>query len=131
MLKKTKTRESVIELLSHSSTPMSAGEIFEALGEKGITLSSIYRTLEAFTNEKYVVKDSTPNGTAIYTLLKENHCHYLECTNCHKKIELNYCPYYKVNKQIKSQYDFTVNSHNVVIFGLCSDCAKKDNMHNN
>ena len=124
MLKNTKTRKLVMETLSSSSTPMTASELFECLQDKSITLSSIYRTLEIFCKEKLIIKDTDNKGVAIYTILEE-HCHYLECNNCHKKIKLDYCPYHKINNKINKEYNFTVDEHNVVIYGTCENCMKK------
>lgn len=124
MLKKTKTREYVLKVLEDATSPISANDIFLKLQKNNITLSSIYRTLNTFYNEKMVIKDNI-NGLALYTLLKDEHFHYLECKFCHKKIKLDYCPYHKANNQIKKQLNFKVDEHNVVLLGTCSDCLKK------
>ena len=123
-MKKTRTRESIIKLLKSVNTPMSASDIFNSLKDKDITLSSIYRTLDTFYKENMLIKDLDHNGTAIYTLHKDTHEHYLECKECHKKIKLDFCPYHKINSTIKKEYDFLVDEKNLVIYGLCKDCNK-------
>ena len=125
MLKKTRTRENILELFKNSPTPLTANDIYESLKDKNITLSSIYRTLETFSNQDLLIKDTDQKGIAIYTLKKDKHSHYLECKNCHKKTQLDYCPYHKVNHKINAEFDFLVDEHNVVIYGLCKDCNKK------
>lgn len=124
MLKKTKTREYVLKVLEDATSPISANDIYLKLHKYSITLSSIYRTLNTFYNEKMVIKDNI-DGLALYTLLKDQHFHYLECKVCHNKIKLDYCPYHKANNQIKKQLNFVVDEHNVVLLGTCSDCLKK------
>ena len=126
MLKRTKTREKVKEILENSNIPMSAADIYEKLKDDGITLSSIYRTLDTFTSEDIVVKDIDNNGTAMYSMHKENHCHYLECKTCHNKIKLDYCPYHNVNKRIKNKTKFEVDEQNVILYGTCENCQKKN-----
>jgi len=128
-MKKTRTREVVLNILEKSSTPMSAYDIFESVKDEKITLSSIYRTLSTFHDKKMVIKDSI-NGTAVYTILKDTHHHYLECNICHKKIMLDYCPYHKVNEQIYKKLNFKVDEHNVVLYGTCEDCNKKQSYAN-
>lgn len=125
MLKNTKTRIGVKKVLTEYNTPLTPNEIFEKLKDEGITLSSIYRTLEAFTNENIVIKASDQKGTAIYTLNREDHCHYLECKNCHSKIKLDYCPYHLINHQLSKKFDFDIDENNVVIYGLCKNCCKQ------
>ena len=122
MLKKTKTREAVLKTLEKASAPMSAYDIFENVKNNNITLSSIYRTLSTFYNKKMVIKDNI-NGSAVYTLLKDDHHHFLECNICHKKIKLDYCPYHKVNEQIYKNLHFKVDEHNVVLYGTCKECT--------
>ena len=124
MLKNTKTRSNVLNILQHAKEPLSPSAIFEQLKDKKITLSSIYRTLETFTKEGLIIKDMDQKGTAMYAIFKENHCHYLECKKCHQKIELQFCPYHKINSQINKKYNFQVDEHNMVIYGICEKCKK-------
>lgn len=122
MLKKTKTREEILTLFETNTTPLTANGIYNALKDKNITLSSIYRTLETFTNENILIKNIDPKGIALYTRKQEKHSHYLECKNCHSKVELGYCPYHKINDDINDEFNFEVDEHNVVIYGTCKDC---------
>lgn len=122
MLKNTKTRICVKKVLGNSPSPLTPAQIYEKLQEENITLSSIYRTLEAFTKENIVIKASDQKGTALYTLNKDDHCHYLECKKCHQKIKLDYCPYHTVNKKIYKDYGFNIDESNVVMYGVCQNC---------
>jgi len=123
MLKKTRTRERVENILEHADIPLSASDIFENLKAEHITLSSIYRTLDTYTKEGLISKETNTEGTALYTLKKDEHSHFLECKSCHKKIKLSYCPYHKINHQIKKENNFFVDETNVV-YGTCKDCKK-------
>ena len=125
MLKNTKTRTLVREILDKSNSPLTPAEIFEKLKTLDVTLSSIYRTLDAFTKEDVVIKANDQKGTALYTLNKDDHYHYLECKNCHQKIQLNYCPYHKVNHELSKKYNFDIDESNVVIYGVCNNCKTK------
>ena len=122
MLKKTKTRELVKSLLEKCSEPLTASEIYEKLKDNNITLSSVYRTLEAFYNNSIVSKDVTPEGISKYSIHKDEHKHFLECKKCHKSTELDYCPYTQANKKIKNKTNFVVDEHNLIIYGVCKDC---------
>ena len=124
MLKKTKTRELVKELLESTKEPLSANEIYEALKSNNITLSSVYRTLDTFYNNKLISKDVDLNGVSKYSTITSHHKHYLECKECHKSTELDYCPYQNANKKIKTTNDFVVDEHNTIIYGICKDCHK-------
>lgn len=126
MLKKTKTREKVRLLLEHSNKPLSAYDIYEELKDENITLSSIYRTLETFHNNNIVIKEISNDKVSKYSLNKKEHQHFLECRECHSSTPLDFCPYHNANKKIKNETDFTVDEHNLIIFGLCKDCNTKN-----
>ena len=126
MLKKTKTRGLVKELLLKTRTPISASEIYEGLKDKNITLSSIYRTLDTFYENDIVAKEISNDGINKYSLKNNEHQHFLECKKCHKTTQLDYCPYHNANKKIKQSSDFVVDEHNLIIYGTCKDCVNKD-----
>ena len=125
MLKKTKTRELVKMILENSTKPLSAYDIFEQLKDKNITLSSIYRTLDTFSSNGLVSKDISNNKVSKYSIIKKEHQHFLECRECHSSTPLDFCPYHTANKKIKSETKFTVDEHNLIIFGICENCNKK------
>lgn len=123
-MKKTKTRESVLNLLKDAVMPISANDIFEQLKNDGITLSSIYRTLDCFVKNDITLKESNQQGVALYTLKKDEHSHILECKECHTQTKLDYCPYHKANESIKNKHQFFADEENIVIYGTCKNCMK-------
>lgn len=125
MLKKTKTRELVRTILESATKPLSAYDIFEELKSQDITLSSIYRTLETFHNNNLIIKEISNDKVSKYSLNKKEHQHFLECRECHSSTPLDFCPYHNANKKIKNETNFTVDEHNLIIFGLCKDCTTK------
>lgn len=120
MLKKTRTRELVRDLLESSHEPLSANEIFNSLRDNNITLSSIYRTLDTFYNNNIVTRNQSSDRINKYAILTDKHQHFLECKKCHKSTSID-CPYDKVNAKIKSTKDFVVDE-NPIIYGICKDC---------
>lgn len=121
-LKKTKTRELVIKQLEKSEMPLSASQLFSILESKEITLSSIYRTLNTFLKFNIIKKETDANAVAYYSLIKEEHSHFLVCRFCENKTTLNYCPYHDVNLDLESKYGFKIDEHNVVLYGTCARC---------
>lgn len=123
-LKKTKTRELVTKELERSHLPLSAAQLFAKLKKEGVTLSSIYRTLNAFLKCNLIKKETDASAVAYYSLIKEEHMHFLICKNCEQKVALNYCPYHEVNLQIKTKYNFEIDEHNVILYGTCEKCQQ-------
>ena len=125
MLKNTKSRECIKNYLLSAHEPVSAQDIFDALKDSNITLSSIYRTLDAFHAHNIVIKDMS-TGLAKYSIKKDSHTHFLECKHCHKSTAIDYCPYHTANKKIKSISNFEVDEHNIIIYGTCKDCKNSN-----
>ncbi len=124
-LKNTKSRNLILNFLKQQDVPVTANDIFQNLIDEKITLSTIYRTLEKFTNQKIIKKEVDKNGTALFFLPQNQHCHILECKKCHNQIKLKYCPYENINKKIKHDTNFQVDEENIVIYGICNSCNKK------
>lgn len=125
-MKNTKSRKAILELLQKCPAPLSADSIFAALKDQGITLSTVYRSLQTFEAEGLVKKELSPHSKeALYSVKEEEHGHTLECVRCHKKIPLDYCPFEEVNEEIKKKTGFTLEEENSILYGVCAECAEK------
>ncbi len=126
-MKHTKSRKAILEILSHAEHPMNAMDILKADESGTLTLSTIYRALGAFEQEGLVKKDvSSHNRDALYCIKEEEHGHVLECVKCHKKVQLDYCPFDEVNKEIERQTGFELEDENHILYGVCADCRAKN-----
>ena len=129
-LRKTKSRLKVWEILSSSTTPLTARQIAQKADggneEKAVWLSSVYRALEAFEKAQAVnrtlLKDSTE---ALYSISETGHHHYAICMNCKSRTELEGCPFGEHEHLHTVDEDFMVVGHVVEVFGYCKDCRKK------
>ena len=129
-LRKTKSRLKVWEILSSSTTPLTARQIAQKADggneEKAVWLSSVYRALEAFEKAQAVnrtlLKDSPE---ALYSLSETGHHHYAICMNCKSRTELEGCPFGEHEHLHTADEDFMVVGHVVEVFGYCKDCRKK------
>lgn len=123
-MKNTKPRQTIYEFLTKQKMPVSAIQIYEELKNKSITLSTIYRTLATFEQNKIIEKMENKNGVGLYYVHKNSHTHYLECTDCHKRLKLDFCPYNSIKKELKEKNGFEI-SDNQILYGLCKQCSKK------
>jgi Fe2+ or Zn2+ uptake regulation protein len=126
-IKRTKQRESVLSLLEHSDTPLSASDICSKMEKKGDAtwLSTIYRTLELFVKKGVAIKTKVMNNDmAVYELNRFEHKHYAVCMNCHKIIPMDNCPMEKFIPELEED-NFHIMGHNLEVFGYCKDCYSK------
>lgn len=122
-LKKTKVRKAVYAVLEKAKHPLTAEEVFSLIQEDGFDLSTVYRTLNTFAEAGLLKKEINEEKENIFALEKDEHI--LVCTECHKRIPLEGCPYHEVNEEIAKETGFLIQDQNTEIYGLCPDCQKK------
>lgn len=117
-LKCTRQRMEILTVLRNADAPVTAETIFSQLSR--LSLSTVYRTLEKFTEAGIVSKQIFGSGNEMYyelTFMK--HRHYAVCLSCHRVRYLDGCPVKEIGMN-----GFTVTGHRLELFGYCSDCSK-------
>lgn len=126
-LKKTKPRLAILNVLEKTQLPLTADEVFFALKNKDINLSTVYRTLNAFVDSGLAKKEVNKDKENIFLLVRDEHDdhHILVCVKCHKVVPLKGCPYHEANEAIESETGFAIEDHNTEIYGVCPDCQNQ------
>ncbi len=124
-LKLTNQRKAIITILQNNENKfMSCEEIYDEISKKDnkLNLSTVYRTLESFYTVDILHKKTT-DGKSFYKLMcLDHHHHHLICRVCKKTIPFDYCPMDELSKVAK-QYHFTIESHQIEVYGVCSNCS--------
>lgn len=134
-LKCTPRRKDVLRILEQNSQPVTAERIFMALKEEGtgISLSTVYRILEALAEKGLVLKiSSAESDGALFVLNRRVHRHYMVCLGCHKMLPVDECPLGDLEKKLERETGFAVTGHRLEIYGYCRECQKarsKTNSH--
>jgi Fur family transcriptional regulator, ferric uptake regulator len=111
-----------------------AGEAFsaEALLEDlrrcnaSIGRATVFRTIDKLLQCKVLDRIDFADGERCYRLCdNERHHHHLTCRICHKVVEFELClPKAKV-AAIGQRAHFTIEEHEISLYGLCEKCGKK------
>ncbi len=120
----TKVRLAILTLLHKNNSPFDVETIKYGLQKNKIfaDAATIYRCLNAFTNEGLLRRLEFEEGKYRYELIdSNNHHHHLVCNNCgnveditiHEKTIL---------AQVKRKSDFEILKHSLEFFGRCADC---------
>ncbi|HDQ44119.1 MAG TPA: transcriptional repressor [bacterium] len=133
----TNPRAMIIGILRNTEKHLSAEEIYiDAVKiNPSIGLTTIYRTLDLFTQIGVVQKFDFGDGRARYELtnnpLKKDHHHHLVCVKCktiidytdfvHEELELMN----KTEKALSRKYRFNIYHHTVHFYGICSQCQRE------
>jgi Fe2+ or Zn2+ uptake regulation protein len=125
-IKVTKSRIAIYEILSDNDSSISADFIYDKCRNIGmdINLSTVYRTLEIFEEKDIIEKFDLGNGKYSFTIRKNKHMHKLECSKCHKQIEVP-CPMQQVEELLKNQTGFVLTEHKLMLKGICEECKDK------
>jgi Fur family ferric uptake transcriptional regulator len=136
-IKWTKQRKDVYHVLSETTEPMTALEIYQRIleGQDSVSyaLSTIYRILTVFEENQLVDKSTfMDDGTVVYELNRGGHTHYAVCLKCHKRIPLQVCPFAHIHvtghekttdaAAAAMQQGFTVTGHKLELYGYCNEC---------
>ncbi|HHU90738.1 MAG TPA: transcriptional repressor [Clostridiaceae bacterium] len=127
-LKVTKHRYAILESLEKSKLPVSAESLYIELKKKGISisLSTVYRSLEALYKKGIVIKSILPDyNKAVFEYNHNEHRHHMICIKCHKMQPVTGCPLEEYEKLIESKFNFTVKGHNLEVYGYCDGCESK------
>ncbi|MGL4451956.1 MAG: Fur family transcriptional regulator [Sarcina sp.] len=124
-IKVTKGRILIYDLLLNTEENLTVDEIYQKCKkEEDLNLSTVYRTLELFEKHEMVDKVFTSDGTGTYTIKRHKHNHIVECSLCHKEIEVA-CPMNQIEKLLKDQTGFKLTEHKLQLKGLCKECSEE------
>jgi Fur family transcriptional regulator, ferric uptake regulator len=123
----TNIRKDILQLLLQKKTGLSHRDF-----EKGLSAdadrTTIYRTLQTFSEKGIIHTIPTTNDTIQYALCKEtcgedhhtdNHAHFA-CERC----GTTYCLDSVVIPNIKAPKGFTIKQKDLVMTGICKSCDK-------
>ena len=122
-IKPTAMRELVLEVLTEEETAISLPEL-EQRFEKA-DRATLYRTLKTFEERKLIHSIDDGSGPVKYALCLEKcscgvedlHVHF-HCTKCNK----TYCLHEIPVPAISLPKDFSLESVNMVVQGVCANC---------
>lgn len=128
-LKVTKERSAILRAFIEAERHVTAEELYRMMREKhaSIGLATIYRTLNLFCECGLAEQRQFGDGHARYELTYNvNHHDHLVCTQCKKITEFENMDIEKLQEKVAKAHRFTIYSHKLELYGLCSDCAKSN-----
>ncbi|MCS7258293.1 MAG: transcriptional repressor [candidate division WOR-3 bacterium] len=126
-LKSSKPREKVAQLFLSSQEHLSVFRAYEKLKEQGenIGYSTVYRTLNLLVKAG-LAETITYQGETYYENKAANlHHDHLVCNKCGKTIEFSCASIERLQTAIARKHNFQVQSHSLILYGLCKDCNKE------
>lgn len=124
----TKTRESILKILSHHHEPISVPDILECLSLEDINVNktTAYRELDFLLEQGLIHELDFGDRKKRYELSERDHHHHLICENCNSVEDIEFEEDLKKEEEaIKKTTGFQVKRHALEFFGICKRCVKQ------
>jgi Fur family ferric uptake transcriptional regulator len=126
-------REIITEQVFDNHFHFTADDLFIQLNKKGkdISRATVYRTLELLERSGLVSKIQMQSGKHLYEhIFGHEHHDHLICQKCGKIIEFYSEGIEELQRKVSSENNFKMTGHCLKIYGICSDCQKKEETKN-
>ncbi len=124
-LKATFPRLKILDIFHKSGQRhLSAEDVYRVLiGESvDIGLATVYRVLTQFEQAGILSRSQFDGGKAIFELNDGDHHDHLICTHCGKVAEFTDTEIEKRQHQVARANGFVLESHAMVLYGVCTAC---------
>jgi Fur family ferric uptake transcriptional regulator len=127
-LKASQKRSLIVEYFLHEDKHFSVEELYSEIKKisSGISYSTVYRTLKLLTSFGLAEECDFDDGiTRFEPVHKAQHHDHLICKRCGKIIEFKNNEIEKLQHDVAEKLKFSIEFHRLAIYGICSDCKKK------
>ncbi|MFA7437100.1 ferric iron uptake transcriptional regulator [Castellaniella sp.] len=127
-LKATFPRLKILDVFRKAETRHhSAEDVYRALiaEEVDIGLATVYRVLTQFEQAGILMRSQFDGGKAVFELNDGDHHDHLICTNCGRVVEFYDTEIEKRQHRIARENGFTLESHNMMLYGICPKCSQE------
>lgn len=122
MERKTRQRDAIRQVFEAVPRPLAPCEVLEA-GRSTVTglgIATVYRTINALVESGWLVPVELPGEAPRYERSGAEHHHHFQCRQCAKVFEIEGCP---GNFATLAPPGFQLESHEIVLYGRCAQCA--------
>jgi Fur family transcriptional regulator, ferric uptake regulator len=126
-LKATFPRLKILDIFRRSEQRhLSAEDIYRVLlaDKVDIGLATVYRVLTQFEQAGILSRSQFDGVKAIFELNDGDHHDHLICTHCGTVVEFTDPQIEERQHKISSKHGFTLESHAMVLYGVCGGCQK-------
>lgn len=127
--RKTVQRDAIQEVFRQKDQPLGVEEILR-IGRglvESLNQATVYRNLKILVEKGYLKVISHPELGTLYERAEKGHHHHFHCRSCDRLYDLPGCG---LNEKKTTPPGFLIEGHEVNLFGVCSSCHKKTNVHN-
>lgn len=121
----TRQRDAIKSAIQTARRPLSPREVLEGAraAVRALGIATVYRNLKLLVAEGTVQVITLPGESPRYEMREAAHHHHFQCTACRRVYDIPGCP---GSLRRLAPRGFTVEHHDVTLYGRCSDCGKAE-----
>jgi len=125
MLRKTKQREAILEVLRSTTSHPAADWIYDKVRKEipDISLGTVYRNLKLLRECGEILEIDLGSTSSRFDGNPANHYHF-RCEKCRRIFDIDEPVDEKINEKIARKTGFKVLHHWLEFRGLCKECQK-------
>ncbi len=122
--KLTRSRLAVLRVLSEAGAHLQVAELHRRAQrlERGISLASVYRTMELLARLGLATRVHTDQRRRHYAPVSQRHGHHLICRGCGRVVEFSDCRMEALARRLARRARFRIEGHSLEFFGRCEAC---------
>ena len=122
MQRKTQQRAAIRKTFEDAGRPLSPREVLDSAQDEtpGLGIATVYRNIRALVDGGWLNSVGLPGAPDRYEVAGKHHHHHFHCRECDAVFEVEACP--KDVGELTPE-GFEVESHEIILYGLCSACA--------
>ncbi len=123
-VKTTPQRLAVLEIFLKLKKPLDITALSQKLKEKTreINRATVFRTVNLFVKTGIIQRIELSEGKYRYELSDQPHHHHAVCLKCGTVKDVEDCETVEIEKKIKQQLNFQIQTHRLEFFGTCRSC---------
>lgn len=120
----TPQRQAILEFLLSTNTHPTAEEIYKQVRVKfpAVSLGTVYNTLNMLKEHNYLMELSCGDISARFDGNADNHYHIM-CDKCGKVVDY-FTDLLDIEEMAAADTGFTINTHRLILYGVCADCQE-------
>ena len=133
MVYSTKQRKIIIDFFNQNlDKSFSAEELSNALCDKDVSESAVYRNLNELEKEGRVRRLTKPNSKkSFYQFVDCDECKghlHMACTKCGQTIHLCDKQSEKLIEDVLKNSNFAIDKNSTVLYGICKNCKSRGSL---
>ena len=124
MERNTRQRCAIRDVIAHAERPLLPQEVLNAAQRlvPGLGIATVYRNLKALVGDGALQPVHLPGENPRFELAGHQHHHHFQCRQCDRVFDVHACP---GNLSTLAPQGFTVEDHDLTLYGRCKDCAPR------